>query len=130
MDVLIVDDSTLVRQRVVDLLAEAVPDAEVYEADSVSSAQTQLASRHVDALVLDLRLPDGSGLEVLRAAKLRLPGLTVIVLSNYADDFYRARCRQLGADFFFDKSQEFMRIVTTLQTLATALMFEDSQDAV
>ena len=129
MDVLIVDDSTLVRQRVVDLLAEAVPDAEVYEADSVSSAQTQLAGRHVDALVLDLRLPDGSGLEVLRAAKLRLPGLTVIVLSNYADDFYRARCRQLGADFFFDKSQEFMRIVAVLQSL-NEVVDEDAETGV
>ena len=117
MDVLIVDDSILVRKRVVDLLAETVPDAKVCEADSVSSAQVQLAGHHMDALVLDLRLPDGSGLEILRSAKQRLPGLTVIVLSNYSDGFYRSRCRQLGADFFFDKSQEFMRIVAVLQSL-------------
>lgn len=129
MNVLLVDDSEQIRRRIADTLTGVLPALTLYEADTAGRAVAMLAAQPYDALILDLRLPDGSGLEILQDIRPRRPGLTIIVLTNYADSYYRRRCRQLGADFFFDKSTEFLFVVNALQTLAEALA-ADENDAI
>lgn len=129
MKVLLVDDSDQIRRRIADTLTNTVPALTLHEADSASRAAAMLAAQFYDALVLDLRLPDGSGLEILREVRPRQPGLTIIVLTNDADDYYRSRCQQLGADFFFDKSAEFFFVANVLQALAEKLAAKETQTA-
>ena len=71
-----------------------------------------------DVVVVDMRLPDGDGLDVLRAAKRLQPRPTVVVLTNYAYDQLRSKCLEAGADEFLDKRTQFDRlpaIVTKLR---------------
>ena len=63
-----------------------------------------------DVVILDIRMPDGSGIDVLQTIKQGEPAPAVIVLTNYPYPAYRQKCLQAGADFFLDKSTEFDQI--------------------
>jgi len=63
-----------------------------------------------DALILDLEMPGGSGLDVLRAVRRDLPDLQVLICTNYPYPQYRSECLAAGANYFLDKSAEFDKI--------------------
>jgi DNA-binding NarL/FixJ family response regulator len=111
--VLVVEDSAPVRARVVLLLREAGLDV-VGEADCAAAALALTRTLNPDAIVLDLQLPDRSGLEILPALKAHAPSPVVAVLTNAAQPAYRTRCLALGADHFFDKSIDFDAVASAL----------------
>ena len=117
MKVFIVDDSKVVVERLVDLL-EDVPGAElVGQAADVPQAVEGIQKMKPDALILDLQMPGGSGLDVLRAIRMDYPDLQVLVCTNYAHPQYREECMIAGANFFLDKSVEFGKIPSILREL-------------
>jgi DNA-binding NarL/FixJ family response regulator len=121
MRVLIVDDSRLIAERVGTLLAEVSPEiAVVGRAADAASALRAFGELKPDVLVLDLRLPIGSGIEILAQVKRAAPAPVVMVLTNYPYPQYRKRCADLGADFFFDKSTEVDRLRGTFCDLLHA----------
>ena len=117
MRVFIVDDSEVVVERLADLLEE-VPGAElVGQAADVPEAVAGIQRMKPDALILDLQMPGGSGLDVLRAIRANHPHLQVLICTNYAYPQYREECFTAGANFFLDKSVEFGRIPAILREL-------------
>lgn len=96
-----------------------IPGAEIIaEADAEADARLRIDQLSPDLVVLDLRLRAGSGLSVLEYVKARQPDIIVIVLTNYGDAEYRAKCLNLGADYFLDKSRDidvFLRLVAELE---------------
>jgi DNA-binding NarL/FixJ family response regulator len=68
-------------------------------------------------VILDIRFPDGSGIDVLQAIKQDQPAPMVIILTNYPYSGYRQRCLNAGADFFLDKSTEFDQIPKLFEQL-------------
>jgi len=104
VDVFVVEDSGPMRHRVVEALEELPGVRVVGVADSADEAIAEIKSLKPHFVVLDLRLALGSGLSVLEAVKQLEPPPVVAVLTNYPFEQYRARCAQLGADFFFDKA--------------------------
>ena len=120
MRVIIIDDSAAVRARLVAMLAEA-PGVDVVAATRDGFEGVTLARLHApDAVILDLNLPGISGLEVLDLLKARPNPPVVIVLTNHPHACYRAACMRGGADFFFDKSCDFERLVVAVGALATS----------
>ena len=89
VSVLVVDDSTIVRQRLCALLAEADDICVAGEACSVEEAWNLFEQCRPDAVVLDIQLPDGSGLEVLRRIKQTMPSCLVIMLTNLCEPPFR-----------------------------------------
>ena len=87
------------------------------EAASVADAVARLAVGRPDAVLVDLRLPDGDGFEVIRAAKALTPTPVVVVLTSYAYPQLEARGLAAGADWFLDKSTEFLRVPEILTSL-------------
>lgn len=73
-----------------------------------------------DVVILDIQMPDGSGIKALRRIKKSHPEATVIMLTNHTDSFYRSTCMRAGASYFFDKANEFEQVSLTLKTLAAA----------
>jgi two-component system OmpR family response regulator len=69
-------------------------------------------------LILDLHLPDGNALQILPALRNLEPGMQIAVLSNDASEFSRTKCMQAGADWFFDKSTEFEKVLAVVQIQA------------
>jgi DNA-binding NarL/FixJ family response regulator len=118
--VYLVEDSPVLRERVMESIAEDDRVAIVGYADTEEAALAGIAAAAPDAIILDIQLKRGSGINVLR----RLPtlGLTplpkVIVLTNYAHPEYQRRATDAGCDYFFDKSSDFGRVGEVLDQLA------------
>ena len=110
--VLIVDDSEVIRQRLVSLISDIEGVELAGEAVDVQSAIRQWQSIKPDIVILDLRMPDGGGINVLREIKKQSHETVVAVLTNYPLVAYRKRCAEFGADFFFDKATEFEKVKT------------------
>ena len=84
--VFLVDDHELVRRGVAELL-EAEPDLQVVgEAGSVGEALLRLPALHPSVAVLDVRLPDGNGVELCREIRSLLPGTACLMLTSFTDD--------------------------------------------
>ena len=117
MKVFIADDSMVVVERLVDLLDE-VPGAQlVGQAGDVPEAVRGIQEMKPDAIILDLQMPGGSGLDVLRAIRMDYPDLYVLICTNYPYPQYREECLTAGANFFLDKSAEFEKIPAILREL-------------
>ncbi len=118
--VLIVEDFAPIRQRLRSLLSGAAGVEVVGEAGDVDEALRLFPVCRPDAVILDIQLPDGSGLDVLRTIKKTSPACVVIMLSSHGAEEYREACLQSGADHFFPKATEFERIPETLEALRRA----------
>ena len=113
--VFLVEDSLPIRARLAATIREIEGAALVGEAGTVGAAIDGIRATHPRALILDLQLEDGSGLEVLRAVRPASPELHVAVLTNYATDQHRRACVDAGAEYFLDKSSDFPRIREIVQ---------------
>ena len=118
LTVLIVDDSEMVRKRLRALVDDVAGVRVVGEAGGLGEARAALEAVRPDVVVLDLRLGDGSGLELLREMGPCRLAPRVIVLSNEAWPQYRRECMTAGADWFFDKTAEFHRVPEVLAAQA------------
>jgi DNA-binding NarL/FixJ family response regulator len=112
--VLIVDDSEKIRQRLVTLLAESAQIRIVGQAGNSLEALEAVRRLNPDTVILDIRLPGTSGIELLKQIKAMYPEMKVIMLTNFDYALYRQQCRQLGADHFLNKTLEFEKIVDTI----------------
>ena len=115
--VIIVDDSPLIVKRLVDMLNE-LPNLEWIKNAGNYSEGLQLINEHQPrVLLLDINLPDKSGIELLRICKTSNPGTKVIMITNQANEYYRKLCLKLGADYFIDKSKEFEQIAEAISDI-------------
>ncbi len=112
--VLIIDDSAQIRKRIASLLRESPQIRIAGEAGSGRQALEAVAQARPDTVILDIRLPDQSGISLLKTFKARYPDMRIIMLTNLDDDRYRQQCRRLGADHFLSKAMEFEKIVDTV----------------
>jgi two-component system NarL family response regulator len=98
MKIMVVDDHALVRRGMTYVVKEGFPDATVTEAESSATALDLLhADADVDLMLVDVRMPDLDGLELLRAVKAEWPGIPVIMLSTYENAPYVKRALADGA---------------------------------
>ncbi|MBV9868841.1 MAG: response regulator transcription factor [Abitibacteriaceae bacterium] len=108
--VVIADDSALIRQRLDALLTPHTHIEIVGLAEDAPAATEHIRRLLPHAIVLDWHMPGGGGLQVLKDIQGEPRKPLVIVLTNYADEPYRARAMAAGADYFLDKSSEFSQV--------------------
>ena len=117
MKVFIVDDSSVLRERLVEMLSE-LPEIEIIGyAQNVPDALSSIKELNPDVVILDIRIPGGSGIDVLQDIKKERKAPMVIMLTNYPYPQYRKKCLGLGADYFFDKSTEFEKVTELFKRL-------------
>jgi DNA-binding NarL/FixJ family response regulator len=110
MKVFVVEDSPIVLERLTTMLG-AIPDVDVVgHAADVHEAIAGIYATRPEVVVLDLKLGQGSGFDVLSEVHKREPGIDFYMLSNFASEPYRRHAARLGALGFFDKSKEFERV--------------------
>ena len=102
--ILLVDDHPAVSQRIGELLAGAVPDVEMVSAVSGEEGLSLAWSQPFDLVLLDLRLPGRSGIEILKELRAIKPLLPVIIVSSLPDSPYATLARRAGAAGFVTKS--------------------------
>ena len=115
--VYLVEDSPILTKLLVGLI-EAEPGAFVVgQCDNARAAITDIQTMKPDAVVLDLHLREGNGVDVIRALRQKgdvLP--TLIVLTNHSGLPYRKAAREAGAHHFFDKSSEIPLMLSLLRS--------------
>jgi len=121
MRILIADDSAVVRARLISLLADLRGIEVVGQAEDAIEARNLAEKLRPDVAILDLRMPKGSGADVLSDLKKLNPTPKVIMLTNYPHPENRKKCMDRGADYFFDKSNEFQKVVSVLMGMLPGL---------
>lgn len=103
--IVLVDDSELVRRGIKSVLdAQTAPPLQVVgEAGSVAAAVAECLRLKPDIVLLDIRLPDGSGLEACKQIVQRLPETRVIVLTSYSNDNFVYEAVTCGAQGYLMK---------------------------
>jgi DNA-binding NarL/FixJ family response regulator len=114
--VLIVDDSILVMERMIPIMEEIENISFVVHAASYKEGLEVLSRLTPDVVLLDINLPDKSGIELLRLIQERHPETAVLMISNNADQYYRNICKKLGARYFLDKSTDIDLIPSILSS--------------
>jgi DNA-binding NarL/FixJ family response regulator len=115
MLVLIIDDSEFIRNNLMRLLVSSNLNIRIEEAFDVNSGKAMIEKLKPELIVIDIRMPGGSGFDVLKHAKETSPGSKIIILTNFANDQYKKKSLSEGADYFFDKSIEFNKIIDVIE---------------
>lgn len=108
--IFVVDDSPLVRERIEAMIGSIAGTEIVGHAESADDAIRGIFATQPDAVVLDLILTRGTGLDVLRAVRASALDIDVYLLTNLAAEPYRRAAVRLGARGFFDKTTEFSSV--------------------
>ena len=118
MRVLVVDDSKIVCDGLQQMLVNIADVEIVGQAHNAQDAIVFISESNPDVVILDIRLPGLSGIDVLKDIRAKkLPSL-VIMLTNYPYPQYRKKCKELEADYFFDKVAEIEEIPHVIEELA------------
>jgi DNA-binding NarL/FixJ family response regulator len=104
-------------QRLMAMLAHVKGVEIVDKVGTVDETKEAVRRLRPDAVILDMQMPGGSGIDVLESMKEDRLISTVIVLTNHPYASYRKKCLQVGARFFLDKSCEFEKVGEVLQGL-------------
>ena len=110
MNVFIVEDSEAMRESLRSMLSE-FHDVKIagYAADETGAIE-HINALLPDVVILDLNLQSGTGVAVLKNVKKHHPEIKVMVLTNCTDEIYVDACKRANADYFFDKSFQFMQV--------------------
>jgi DNA-binding NarL/FixJ family response regulator len=115
MKVVVVDDSIIVRERLIKMFSDIPSLTVIGEAGNSFEALNIIEEKHPDVVVLDIKIPGESGVEVLRKIKNRNQSVIVIMLTNYPIAQYRTRCFKYGTDYFFNKSEDYFKVAEVLE---------------
>ncbi|WP_037310026.1 response regulator [Amycolatopsis orientalis] len=125
--VFLVDDHEIVRRGLADLLGNE-PDIDIAgEAASVSEALARIPKSDADIAVLDVRLPDGTGIELCRELLSTEKDLRCLMLTSYADDEALFTAIMAGASGFVLKQVLGNDLVSAIRTIAAGGSLLDSR---
>ncbi len=116
----IVDDHSAFCKRLAEMLAEIEGIKVVGQAGNAAAAILSISQFKPDIVILDIRMPPGAGgFDVLRKIKEREDCPRVIMLTAFSNTEYRKRCVAMGADYYFDKSSDLRKMLTTLKGMVS-----------
>jgi CheY-like chemotaxis protein len=117
LQLLIVEDSPFVRERLLAMAREHLPAESIATAGSGAEALAVFDRSDPDAVLLDIGLPDMSGLQVLEHIRRQGTSTEVIIFTNSNGPEMAARCHLLGANHFVDKAHDIRPIIESLRTI-------------
>jgi DNA-binding NarL/FixJ family response regulator len=137
--IIIVDDHPLVREGFKKLIGESWGMEVVGECSTASEALETISQVECDVVVLDIGLPDKSGLEALKDIRIRKPEVRVLMLSIHPEERYAIRALRAGACGYLTKKSAAEDLIKAIQRierggryvseeLADRLAYELSQD--
>jgi DNA-binding NarL/FixJ family response regulator len=121
--VVTVDDSPIITQRIKSILGEMDNIELIGSATNAVSALNLIHRQTPNVVILDINFGEDAsqfnGIDLLIALRKRYPQMKIIMLTNLSDPQYRTRCIAFGANYFFDKSNDFYKLPETLEEIAT-----------
>ena len=118
MRILIADDHAVVREGLKQIIAKASDMTVVGEAATGEDALRQALALDCDVVVLDINLPDVSGLEVLKQIKSENPNLPILVLSVYSEEAYAVRSLRAGGSGYLAKESTPDQLISAIRKVS------------
>lgn len=115
IEVFLVDDHEIVRRGLAGLIDQAPDMRVVGEAANLRQATARIDATHPDVAVIDLRLPDGSGVDLCRDVRSRHPGTACVILTGYDDDRAMYAAVLAGAAGYILKDVGGMKLVESIR---------------
>lgn len=115
--VVLLEDSAPIRRRLKELLSEHQRLRVVADVPSVQEALRAVEENQPDVVIVDIDLPDGTGMDLLRHVHHHRLRVATVVLTNYDTPEFRLCCKALGASYYLVKSEEFDRVPQVLKEL-------------
>ena len=116
--VFLVDDHEVVRRGVAEVLEEDPEITVTGEAGTVAEALARVPAVRPDVVVVDMRLPDGDGVELCRQLRARVPGTRSLVLTSYGEQEALDAAVRAGASGFLLKQVRGPALVSAVHTVA------------
>ncbi|WP_435120514.1 response regulator [Amycolatopsis thermoflava] len=127
--VFLVDDHEVVRRGVAELLGTDSELEVVGEAATAAQAMARIPALRPDVAVLDVRLPDGNGIELCRELRSRLPGLNVLILTSYTDEEAMLNAILAGAGGYAIKDIAGLHLVSAVREVGSGRSLLDTRAA-
>ena len=117
MKILIADDSADFRERIRNLVLNHLNIQIVGECRNGAEAMQLINENEPDMIILDIRMQLMNGIQVLKKLKDMEAKTIVCILTSYPYPEYKKKCMALGADYFFNKSDDFDQLNLVLETV-------------
>jgi DNA-binding NarL/FixJ family response regulator len=118
--IIIADDSSLLRNRIKNLLNGLKEKLVIYEAINGLDTLKLIADKGPDLVILDIRMPEMNGIEALKKIRELKMKTKVCILTNYPYPQYKKKCIEAGADYFLSKTEDFEDIKNIITELVTS----------
>ena len=118
INVALVDDQQLVRQGIAGLLTLSDDINIIWQAEEGEQAQLKLSDQQPDVLLLDIRMPKISGIELVKILRAQGNSLPILMLTTFDDSELFMQSLQAGANGFLLKDVSLEKLVNAVKTLA------------
>jgi len=129
LKVFLVDDHEVVRRGVAELIDAEEDLTVIGQASSVSEALARIPALRPDIAVLDMRLPDGNGVELCRDLRSKMPELNCLMLTSYTDEQAMLDAILAGAGGYVIKDIKGMELVSAIRTVGAGQSLLDNRAA-
>lgn len=129
LTVFLVDDHEVVRRGINDLLEEENDLTVIGQASTVAEALARIPALRPDVAVLDMRLPDGNGVELCRELRSRMPGLNCLILTSYTEEQAMLDAVLAGAGGYVIKDIKGLDLVSAIRTVGAGRSLLDPRAA-
>src|SRR6201991_3006669 len=129
VSVFLVDDHEVVRRGLADLLASDAELEIIGDAGSVAEAMVRIPALQPDVAVLDVRLPDGNGIELCRELLSELPDLRCLMLTSFTSDEAMLEAILAGASGYVVKDIKGMELAQAIKDVGTGKSLLDNRAA-
>jgi len=124
--ILIADDHAIVREGLKQIVAETSDMAVADEASTGHEVLDRVRDNDYDVVVLDISMPGGDGLNILKQIKRERPKLSVLVLSMHPEKQYAVRVLKAGAAGYLTKESAPDELITAIKRVATGRKYVSS----
>ncbi len=128
--ILVVDDHPLLREGVVQFINRQADLAVCGEADSISSAQSEVQRHHPDLILLDLRLGVGDTIDLIKAFSVQYRSMPILVFSQFDETLFAEKALRAGARGYVMKQEATEEVLTAIRTVLRGGMYVSRQIAV
>ena len=126
MKIFIADDSEYLRISLIDMLGDIPGTEMVGQAATVNEAIDGILQTCPEVVILDIQMPGGTGIEVLKRVKTFPLQPVVIIFTNHPFPQYRKKCFEAGADYFFEKSTDQETLIDLIEHLSKTPIAEET----
>lgn len=124
--ILVVDDHPVARRGIRQILEDGLKTVSVGEAGDAATAMASIRSGAWDLILLDITLPDASGLDVLKDIRREQPALPVLVLSMHSAAHFASRTLAAGASGYLTKDSAPSELVRAVEHIRRGQRYEGS----